>query len=79
MDIMFLLIPLSVIIVFAIGIVFWWSLRQGQFEDMEGPAFRIHMDDDNPVVSPESDGQRIRTGGDHPAKTHSGTTVDPDQ
>ena len=38
MDIMFLLIPMSVIIVFVIGIIFWWSLRQGQFEDLEGPS-----------------------------------------
>ena len=46
MEIMYLLIPLSVILVFLIGIVFWWSLRSGQFDDMEGPGYRILMDDD---------------------------------
>lgn len=25
-----------------------WSIRSGQFEDMEGPAERILMDDDDP-------------------------------
>ena len=46
MDILYLLIPLSLVLVFAIGAVFWWALRSGQFEDMEGPAHRILMDDD---------------------------------
>ena len=46
MEIMYLLIPLSVILVFLIGVVFWWSLRSGQFDDMEGPGYRILMDDD---------------------------------
>ena len=45
MEIMYLLIPLSVILVFLIGVVFWWSLRSGQFDDMEGPAYRVLMDD----------------------------------
>ena len=48
MDIVYLLIPLSVLLVFLIGLVFWWSLRNGQFEDLDGPAHRILMDDDNP-------------------------------
>ncbi|MBS1229854.1 MAG: cytochrome oxidase maturation protein cbb3-type [Proteobacteria bacterium] len=46
MEIMYLLIPLSVILVFLIGVVFWWSLRSGQFDDLEGPGYRILMDDD---------------------------------
>ncbi len=48
MDILYLLIPLSVILVFLIAGVFWWSLKSGQFEDLEGPAYRILMDDDRP-------------------------------
>jgi cbb3-type cytochrome oxidase maturation protein len=47
-DIVFLLIPLSVLLVFLIGIIFWCSLRGGQFDDLEGPAHRILMDDDRP-------------------------------
>ena len=46
MEIMYLLIPLSVILVLLIGVVFWWSLRSGQFDDLEGPGYRILMDDD---------------------------------
>ncbi|MDY0012892.1 MAG: cbb3-type cytochrome oxidase assembly protein CcoS [Rhodocyclaceae bacterium] len=51
MEILYLLIPLSVVLVFLIGLVFWWSLRSGQFEDMEGPAYRLLMDDDKPRPS----------------------------
>jgi cbb3-type cytochrome oxidase maturation protein len=47
MDILYLLIPLSLVLVFFIGGIFWWALRSGQFEDMEGPAHRILMDDDD--------------------------------
>lgn len=47
MDILYLLIPMSVVLVFVIGVVFWWSLKSGQFEDLEGPAYRILRDDDS--------------------------------
>lgn len=50
MEILYLLIPLSVMLVFLIGIVFWYALRSGQFEDLEGPAHRILMDDDRPAA-----------------------------
>ena len=46
MESLYILIPVSVLLVFVIGIVFWWSLRSGQMEDLEGPAYRILMDDD---------------------------------
>ncbi|MFM7122560.1 MAG: cbb3-type cytochrome oxidase assembly protein CcoS [Fluviibacter sp.] len=26
--------------------MFWWSVRSGQFDDLEGPAHRIIMDRD---------------------------------
>ena len=48
MDIVYLLIPLSVLLVFLIGLVFWWSLRNGQFEDLDGPI-RLVTSLDTPV------------------------------
>lgn len=48
MDILYLLIPLSVVLVIAIGAAFWWSVRSGQFDDLEGPAYRILQDDEGP-------------------------------
>ncbi|MCL2590099.1 MAG: cbb3-type cytochrome oxidase assembly protein CcoS [Betaproteobacteria bacterium] len=47
---LYLLIPISVLIVFIIGAMFWWALRSGQYDDLEGPAYRILFDDrDEPV------------------------------
>lgn len=46
MDVLYLLVPLSVVLVFLISVVFWWAVRDGQFEDLDGPAHQILMDDD---------------------------------
>ena len=48
MESIYLLIPVSVILVFLIALAFWWSVRSGQFDDLEGPGFKILMDDDRP-------------------------------
>lgn len=50
MESIYLLIPISVILVFVIAVIFWWSVRSGQFDDLEGPGFRILMDDDGPNI-----------------------------
>lgn len=49
MESIYLLIPVSVILVFLIAWAFWWSVRSGQFDDLEGPGFRVLMDDDQPL------------------------------
>jgi cbb3-type cytochrome oxidase maturation protein len=51
-DILFLLIPLSVVLVFVIGGMFWFALRSGQFDDLEGPAFKILLDEETPDERP---------------------------
>jgi cbb3-type cytochrome oxidase maturation protein len=53
MDILYLLIPISLALVAIIALAFLWAVRSGQFEDMEGPAHRILMDDDNVNPMPE--------------------------
>lgn len=50
MDILYLLVPLSVALVFVIGFFFRSAIKGGQFEDLEGPAYRILMDDDSPAA-----------------------------
>lgn len=54
MESLYLLIPISIVLVFLIGVAFWWSVKNGQFDDMEGPAYRILMDDDRPASKPLS-------------------------
>ncbi len=52
MEILYLLIPLSLVLVLLVGVTFWWASKSGQFEDLEGPAYRVVMDDDTPPRSP---------------------------
>lgn len=54
MESVYLLIPISVLIVFGIAAAFWWSVRSGQFDDLEGPGFRLLMDDDLPKTKDDS-------------------------
>ncbi len=47
MEILYLLIPLGLLV---LGVAIWgflWAVKTGQFDDMEGPAHRILMDDDD--------------------------------
>jgi len=46
MDVLYLLVPLSVILVFAIGAVFWWALSNRQFDDLDEASERLLADDD---------------------------------
>jgi cbb3-type cytochrome oxidase maturation protein len=41
---------LSGIFVLLIIVGVFWSIRSGQFDDLEGPAERILMDDDDPML-----------------------------
>jgi cbb3-type cytochrome oxidase maturation protein len=45
MDILYLLIPLSVILVLCILGGLWWAIHQGQFEGVEQEGERILRDD----------------------------------
>jgi cbb3-type cytochrome oxidase maturation protein len=60
MDVLYLLIPLSVVLVFLIGAVFWFALRSGQFDDLEGPGFKILLDDDRPGAVGETKAEERR-------------------
>lgn len=46
MESLYLLVPLSVALVFLIGWVFWRALEDGQFDDLERPGQDILSDDD---------------------------------
>ncbi|MDH5264785.1 MAG: cbb3-type cytochrome oxidase assembly protein CcoS [Betaproteobacteria bacterium] len=47
MDILYLLIPVSVVIVFAIGAVFWWAIASGQFDELDREGGAVVEDDEN--------------------------------
>lgn len=52
MDILYLLIPLSAVLVLFIVAVFGWAVHRGQFEDLEREADRI-LTDDAPALDPD--------------------------
>lgn len=49
MESLYLLIPLSVLLVFGILLVFAWSLGNGQFDDLDAQGRALLEDDDNPT------------------------------
>ena len=55
MEIIYLLIPLSLVLVGVIVWVFVWAIQSGQFDDLEGPAHQILMDDDSPDTKSSDD------------------------
>lgn len=50
MEILYILIPVSIVLVaLAIGI-FSWAVKSGQYDDLEGPAHSILFDDDSDMI-----------------------------
>ncbi len=48
MNVLLILMPVSLILA-ALGLIaFLWSLRSRQYEDLDGDAWRILLDDDSP-------------------------------
>ncbi len=47
MESLWLLIPLSVVLAFIIGALFWWAADAGQFDDLTEPGERILQDNDD--------------------------------
>ncbi|WP_302173361.1 cbb3-type cytochrome oxidase assembly protein CcoS [uncultured Hydrogenophaga sp.] len=45
MDILYLLIPLSILVVFGVIGLFWWALQGGQFDNVEREGERILRDE----------------------------------
>lgn len=53
MDIIYVLVPLSIVLIGIATLVFFWAVRNGQFDDMDSPAHKILFDDDDPVPTQE--------------------------
>ncbi|OGA21959.1 MAG: cytochrome oxidase maturation protein, cbb3-type [Betaproteobacteria bacterium RIFCSPLOWO2_02_FULL_67_19] len=52
---LYLLVPLSVALVFLIGWVFWRALHGGQFDDLDRPGYSILEDDDRPAEKSDAE------------------------
>jgi cbb3-type cytochrome oxidase maturation protein len=47
MTILFALIPLALMLLAVAIWAFFWAVRSGQFDDLDTPAVRILLDDEN--------------------------------
>lgn len=54
MDILYLLVPMSVLLALLILVLFAWALKSGQFEEIEPEGRRI-LDDDQGAISGPSE------------------------
>lgn len=53
MIILYLLIPISLLFLSIAVWAFFWAVKNNQFDDLEGPAYRILFDEDENDLSPE--------------------------
>lgn len=44
------LLGMAAVMILVAGGGIFWAIKNGQFDDMEGPAQRILMDDDDPRI-----------------------------
>ena len=62
MDFVYVLLPLALLLGFIGLMAFMWTLKSGQYDDLDGAAWRAIMDDDkelNPNFKPhQEDGIR---------------------
>ena len=58
MTILYLLLPLSLLFVLAIGVSLWWAVFNGQYDDTDSAGTAILRDDDS---GPGSRGSRRRS------------------
>ncbi|MES2554063.1 MAG: cbb3-type cytochrome oxidase assembly protein CcoS [Pseudomonadota bacterium] len=47
---LFFQLALTVVFVGLAAAGIFWAIKSGQYDDMEGPAQRILMDDDDPMI-----------------------------
>lgn len=45
-----MLIPIAVMVMVVVVVAFIYTVKSGQYDDLEGPAHRILMDDDDPRI-----------------------------
>jgi len=55
MEILFILIPVSIAFVALAIWIFGWAIKNGQYDDLEGPAHSILFDDDADMIPDRND------------------------
>ncbi len=65
MEILFVLIPLSLILLGIAVWAFFWAVKSGQFDDLDSPAYRILLDDDDEPSERPADEDREASTDQH--------------
>ncbi|VFR64307.1 hypothetical protein ISE1_2527 [plant metagenome] len=55
MEILYLLLPVSLVFVLVIGGFFWWAVFSGQYDDPEAAGKAILLDDDDAHATPRGE------------------------
>ncbi|MGJ7456481.1 cbb3-type cytochrome oxidase assembly protein CcoS [Halomonas sp. MA07-2] len=76
MSILYLLIPLSLILLGLAVWAFFWAVKNDQFEDLEGPAHRILFDEDENDLPPD-ERQRRQEARERAAQERRNTDPEP--
>ncbi len=66
MEAVFLLVPLAAVLALGTVAALFWAVRSGQFEDLEGPAHRILLDEDAPAAPSRGDEDATAAPTRHP-------------
>lgn len=69
MDVIYGLIPMMLIFGFLVVVVFIWMAKTGHFDDLDGAANRIFMDDDFPEDKSRSEKEVQETEQDSAKKS----------
>jgi cbb3-type cytochrome oxidase maturation protein len=69
MTILYLLIPLSLILLGLAVWAFFWAVKHDQFEDLEGPAHRILFDNDENDLTSEQRATRKKAAANKQASS----------
>lgn len=64
MEALFMLIPIAIGVMIIVVIAFIYTVKSGQYDDLEGPAYRILMDDDDPRIPGRKNKQKPVDGAD---------------
>lgn len=61
MEVLYLLVPISVVLALIIALAFVLAIRSGQFDDLEGPAYRVLADKDEvDALQPSAENSKDR-------------------
>jgi|TARA_R110001599_G_scaffold9284_5_gene45998 cbb3-type cytochrome oxidase maturation protein len=61
MEVLFVLIPVSLILITLAISIFGWAVKNGQYDDLEGPAHSILYDDDADMIPGPDDKPKPKT------------------